>query len=339
MFGEFCSNCNDEATIKIVGKLCLEFPELEEDLQKQIKIRNIVEEVLYNYTVTTKETALVASDVEEKIQIYLKAMEFEGASVKTIRQYRYQLCIFASHLRKPLSVVTTMDLRMYLAARCQNMKPSSKNGQISIFKSFFGWLADEEYILKNPARKLKQTKEPKRVRQAMTDEEIELLRQACKTDREKSIVEFLISTGCRLSEVIGINKDDLNWHEMSLFVIGKGNKQRKVYFSVKAKILLKKYLDSREDECSALFVASRFPHARLGGRSVQREIKKIAKRAGFDKSIYPHLFRHSYASHNLNAGMSLPVLQELMGHETPATTQIYAQLNDENVRHEYKKVQ
>lgn len=128
---------------------------------------------------------------------------------------------------------------MFLAVRCKDMKQSSVNGQISILKSFFGWLADEEYIPKNPAKKLKQTKEPKRLRHAMTEEEVELLRQASKTDREKALVEFLISTGCRLSEVVGVNKDDINWYEMSLNVIGKGDKERKVYFSTKAKILLK----------------------------------------------------------------------------------------------------
>ncbi len=227
---------------------------------------------------------------------------------------------------------------MFLAVRCKNMKATSVNGQISILKSFFGWLHDEEYIPKNPAKKLKQTKEPKRLRHAMTEEEVELLRQASKTDREKALVEFLISTGCRLSEVVGVNKDDLNWHEMSLNVIGKGNKERKVYFSTKAKILLKKYLLTRKDDNEALFVTSKRPHGRLGGRSVQREIKKIANRAGLNKSVYPHLFRHSFATCKINSGMPLPVLQHIMGHESPSTTQVYAQLSEENIKYEYKKI-
>ena len=125
---------------------------------------------------------------------------------------------------------------------------------------------------------------------------------------------------------------------MSLYVIGKGNKERKVYFNTKAKILLKKYLSTRNDMSEALFVASKGTHSRLGGRSIEREIKNIAQRAGLDKSIYPHLFRHSYATHNLNSGMSLPVLQHLMGHEDSATTMIYAELSEDNVKHEYKKI-
>lgn len=329
----YSSGCKDEAIIKLVGRLSLEFPEID-----QLKARRITEEVLYKYEITTMETSLVASDIEEKVFIFLKSKEFEGASKTTLKNYQYQLLIFASHLRKPIAAVTTMDLRMYLSIRCQSLKPSSKNGQISILKSFFGWLADEEYIPKNPAKKLKQTKEPKRLRHAMTDEEVELLRQATKTDREKALIEFLISTGCRLSEIVDIDKDSVNWHEMSLFVVGKGSKERKVYFSVKAKILLQKYLKSRKDVNPSLFVTSRYPHQRLGCRSIQREIKNIAQRAGFDKSIYPHLFRHSFATHSINAGMPLPVLQHIMGHETPQTTLIYAQISEENIKHEYKRI-
>ncbi|MBY6900404.1 site-specific tyrosine recombinase/integron integrase [Clostridium botulinum] len=329
----YSSSSKEEVVIKLVGKLSLEFPDID-----QLKVRSIAEEVLYKYSILPEETALVSSDIEEKLQIYLATKKLDGLSKKTLKNYEYNLLIFANHLRKPLATINTMDIRMFLAVRCKDMKQSSVNGQISILKSFFGWLADEEYIPKNPAKKLKQTKEPKRLRHAMTEEEVELLRQASKTDREKALVEFLISTGCRLSEVVGVNKDDINWYEMSLNVIGKGDKERKVYFNIKTKIYLKKYLNRRKDNNEALFVTSKSPHNRLGGRSVQREIKKIADRASINKSIYPHLFRHSFATSKLNAGMPLPVIQHLMGHENPATTQIYAELSEENIKHEYKKI-
>ncbi len=329
----YSSSSKEEVVIKLIGNLSLEFPEID-----QLKVRTIAEEVLYKYRVLPEETALVSSDIEEKLQIYLASKKLDGLSKKTLKNYEYNLAIFADYLRKPLGTITTMDLRMFLAVRCKNMKATSVNGQISILKSFFGWLADEEYIPKNPAKKLKQTKEPKRLRHAMTEEEVELLRQASKTDREKALVEFLISTGCRLSEVVGVDKLDIDWHEMSLNVIGKGDKELKIYFNTKAKILLKKYLLTREDDNEALFVTSKRPHTRLGGRSIQREIKKIANRAGINKSIYPHLFRHSFATCKINSGMPLPVLQHIMGHENPSTTQIYAQLSEENIKYEYKKI-
>jgi len=329
----YSATSKDEVIIKLVGKLSLEFPELD-----QLKVREIAEETLYKYDVLPQETALVSSDIEEKLQIYLAVKKLDGLSEKTLKNYEYQLLIFASHLVKPIATVNTMDIRMYLANRCKNLKPGSVNGQISILKTFFAWLLNEEYIPKNPMLKIKNTKEPKRLRHALSDEEVELLRQACKIDREKALIEFLVSTGCRLSEVVSVNKSDINWYEMSLFVIGKGSKERKVYFSTRAKILLQKYLESRRDDDPALFVAKKFPYERIGGRCIEREISKIAKRAGFDKSIFPHLFRHSMATHSLNAGMPLPVLQHILGHEDPSTTQIYAELSEENIKHEYKRI-
>lgn len=329
----YSTTAKDEVIIKLVGKLALEFPELD-----QLKVRMIAEEVMYKYNVSPQETGLTTSDIDDKLQMYFAVKKLEGLSEKTLKNYKYQLLIFARYLNKPIGTVTTTDLRMYLAIRTKNMKAGSINSQISVLKSLFGWLLEEEYILKNPMLKIKSTKEPKRLRHALSQEEIELLRQACKTSREKIIVEFLVSTGCRLSELVGIDKTDINWFEMSLFVIGKGNKERKVYFNTRAKILMKKYLNTRNDENTALFVTSKNPHARLGGRSIEKEIHNIAERTSIDKSVFPHLFRHSFATHNLNSGMSLPVLQHLMGHEDSATTMIYAELSEENVLHEYKKI-
>lgn len=327
------SNSNDEVVIKLVGRLTLEFPDID-----QIKVRNIAEEVLYKYDVRPTETGLITSDIEEKLQMYLSVKRLDGLSKRTLRNYYLNLIIFSSYIKKPVATVTTTDLRIYLSNRCKNMKATSTNGQISILKSFFSWLHNEEYIPKNPMVKIKPTKEPKRVRHALSEEELELLRQACKTEREKALTEFLVSSGCRLSEVVGINIDDIDWNEKSLFVIGKGNKERKVYFNTKAKILLKKYLLTRTDENNALFVASKRPYARLGGRSIEKEIKNISARVKIDKSIFPHLFRHTFATISLNKGLSLPVLQHIMGHENPSTTQIYAELSEENIEHEYRKI-
>jgi integrase/recombinase XerD len=286
------SNCNNEIVIKLIGRLSLEFPEMD-----QLKARIIIEEVLYKYDVIPQETSVITTDIEEKLQMYLAVKRLEGLSKKTLKNYQYNLLIFGSYLNKPLATVTVTDIRLFLTTRCSKMKASSMNGQITILKSFFGWLVNEEYILKNPMLQIKQTKVPKRIRHAMTDEEVELIRQACETNREKALTEFMISTGCRLSEIVGVNKEDINWHEMSLNVIGKGNKERKVYFNIKAKIMLKKYLEGRSDVNSALFVASKGNHDRLGGRSIEKEIKNISKRAGFEKNQYFHTFSDIHLLH------------------------------------------
>ena len=334
----FKSNCNDEAVIKIVGKLCIEFKELEEDLQKQIKVRNVIEEALYNYDVMTKENSLVASDIEDKIRMFLAVKKLDGLSPLTLYNYNLNLLKLAEILRKPINSITTNDLRMYLAYTCKDKKPSTVNTQISMLKSFFTWLLNEEYIVKNPMAKIKQTKVSKKLRGFLNQEELEILRENCLSLREKALFEFLFSTGCRLDELYKTNIDDINWNERSLHVIGKGTKERIVYFTVKCKIYLQNYLSSRKDNNPALFVTSKKPHGRLGKRSIQREINKIAHRSGLNKSVFPHLLRHSMATAAINNGISITTVQRLLGHESPETTLIYADLNQDTIKQEYKKL-
>ena len=328
------SIANNEIIIRLVGKLTLEFPEIN-----QLKVRQIAEEVLYKYDIVPQETGLTTSnDTEEKLHIYLVVKKLDGLSIRTLKNYNQELLKFANYLRKPLGSVTTMDLRMYLAQRCINLKPSTTNTQNYILKSFFSWLREEEYIPQNPMLKIKATKEPGRLRHALTVDEVEVLRQKCKNIREKALLEFTYSSGCRLSEIVDINKEDIDWHNKTLKVIGKGNKERVVCFNTKSKYLLKEYILSRADDKPALFVASKGPHSRLGGRSIEREIKNIAIRADLGKSIYPHLLRHSIATHLLAAGMALHNVQALLGHSDPKTTQIYAETSIENVVYEYKRI-
>ena len=327
------SNAKNEVVIKLIGKLTLEFPDIN-----QLKVREIAEEVLYKYEITSTETALVTSDALEKIQIYIACKELDGLSEKTLKDYTLDLKIFARYIRKPIATINTMDLRMFLAVRCKNLKSTSTNTQMSHLKSFFGWLCEEEYIPKNPTSKLKQKKVPKILRHPLTDEEVENLRQVCIKDRDKALIEFLVSSGARLNEAISIDIDQIDFHEMSLYVVGKGSKERKIYFTIKAKILLKKYIKNRKGINTALFISERFPFARIGDRAIETSINKIAKAANFDKSVFPHLFRHSFATHNLAAGMPLPILQNLMGHSSCDTTMIYAELSQENVRHEVRRI-
>lgn len=328
------SIANNEVIIRLVGKLTLEFPDID-----QLKVRRIAEEVLYKYDVVPQETGLTtSSDTEDKLQIYLVVKKLDGLSIKTLTNYNREILKFARYLRKPLANVTTMDLRMYLAQRCKNLKPGSTNTQSYILKSFFSWLHQEEYIPKNPMLKIKATKEPDRLRHALTMDEVETLRQKCKNLREKTLLEFTYSTGCRLSEIEAVNKEDLNFHDKTLKVIGKGNKERIVCFNTKAKYLMKEYILSRTDDNPALFVTSKSPNSRLGGRSIEREIKNIALRANLGKAIYPHLLRHSIATHLLAAGMSLHNVQALLGHSDPKTTEIYAETSVENVVYEYKRI-
>lgn len=325
-------NCNEEFVIRTIGKVTLEYPIID-----QLKLRDILYECLYNFNVLPIEQALVASDIEEKMMIFLASKKIEGKSKNTLYNYRLILQKFAGYVHKPISTITVMDLRMYLAATTKDLKPSTINTIMSCFKSFFGWLELEEYIPKNPTKKLKAFKLPIRLRKSLTIEELEKLRDACKTVRERCMLEFIFSTGCRISEVVNTDIQNLNFSDNSLRVVGKGDKEREVYFSPKAKLYIEKYLQERTDACPALFVTIRYPHHRMGVKSMEREISKIAGRAGFNKSVFPHLLRHTMATLAIQAGAKLTTVQHLLGHTDPSTTQIYAETSMEDVKHEYKQ--
>ena len=176
------------------------------------------------------------------------------------------------------------------------------------------------------------------MRKSLDLEELELLRDACITPRERCIVEVFYSTGVRLDELSEIDIEDINWTDNSIKVIGKGNKERIVYFSAKAKVYLKKYIANRwRFKDGALFIGSKKPYARLGHRAIQREIDKIAKRAGLTKNVYPHLLRHTFATQGLRSGASINVIHDLLGHESLDTTLVYAQTDIETAAYEYRK--
>jgi len=326
------SIANNEIIIRLVGKLTMEFQDID-----QLKVRRIVEEILYKYDIVPQENALVASDIEDRLIIYLACKKLDGLSVDTLKNYRREVLKFASHLIKPIASITTMDLRMYLAQRCKNLMPGSTNTLIYTLRSFFGWLNDERYIPENPAKRLKTTKEPIRLRQPLTEEEMEIFRQACINDREKALTEFLYSSACRLNDAYSLNISTIDWQECTATVIGKGNKERIIYFSIKAKLLLQKYFKSRKGASDALFITEKFPFNRLGKRSIERVIDKINTRSGLEVNVFPHKMRHTKASDLANAGAPIQIIQGILGHDNITSTTIYAKTSKINMLHEYKR--
>ena len=274
------------------------------------------------------------------MDIFFSNMKLNGFSEKTIKNYNYHIQRFLKFTNKSVLKMTTEDIRLFLThiMNTYQIKNSTLETEKSILKSLFSWLELEEYILKSPAKKIRPTKVERRVRKAMSLEDIELLRCSCKTDRERCILELLFGTGIRLNELRQINVEDLNWQEKSITVVGKGNKERVVYFSPKTKVHIKKYLKVRPaSNSNALIITSRNPRNRLGNRAIQMEIKRIAKRAGIEYSVFPHLFRHSFATIGLNSGVSINVLHDLLGHEGMDTTMNYAKTDLETIKHECRK--
>ncbi|BAE83960.1 hypothetical protein DSY2171 [Desulfitobacterium hafniense Y51] len=275
-------------------------------------------------------------DLQQKIQLFLAGKKLEGLSDLTLKGYGIELRIFAEHVHKAADEITTADLRLYLG-EFKGLRLSSISGKLSVLKSFFSWLAAEDILLKDPSRKIKPPKKEKRIPKALSIEELEMLREACITPRERALIEVMYATGCRLSEVQKMNRDDVDYQTMSASVIGKGNKERTVYFSYKAMYHLKKYLMRRADEAEALFITERRPYRRLSARGIQREVKLIADRSEVRKNVHPHVLRHTFATLMLNNGADIASVQALLGHEDPGTTQIYAQSTDERKQQVYKQ--
>ena len=327
-------NYNEEFKRNILIKLA---ENININFENQQTVERILVELLQDYTIVKNETSLTISDIPEKITMYLQAKKLEGLSDLTLQNYFYFLRRLSEHTHKQVRDITLNDLRMFLFKECEGVKPSTANTKVCYLQSFFKWMLDEEIIDKDPSRKLPQVKLPKRLRNSLTIEEIERLRIACIDTRERALIELLFSTGCRLSEVIGINLEYLNYQDLSIRVIGKGNKERIVYFNTKAKVHIENYLKERPGDNEALFVTSKKPYARVGCRGIQKIINKIADRAGLDKSVFPHLFRHSMATLTLQNGASIITIQKLLGHCNVTTTEKYAETNMDNVKHEYRQ--
>ncbi len=232
--------------------------------------------------------------------------------------------------------ITTQGIKDYLASSCEGLKPSSLAHRIRFIRSLFRWLHEEGHIPVNPAAKIKEPKVGKRIPKFLTEREIEHLREACHTPMEKALFEFMFSTGCRIGEIVYIDRNCINWSDRSAIVRGKGDKEREVYFNIRCDIWLKRYVQERLDQDPAIFVTERVPH-RISIAQMRYVIKRISKRAGIDKTIHPHQLRHSYATHLLNNGAPLDVIQSLLGHEKSEKTRIYAQLSGKLRQEFYRK--
>lgn len=277
--------------------------------------------------------------LEDQIASYLSARRIDGLAARTIENYRQGLGSFAAGVDKPVGLISTDDLRRYLGilADERGLRRTSLQTHVNILRAFFGWLSAEELIERDPMRKIRSLRVDKKgLRHPMKPEELERLREACSGPRERALVEFFASTGCRLSEAVGLSANAVDLRARSAGVLGKGNKHRTVYLSVRAACLLGLYLDGRKGG-TALFASSRAPYGPLGARAMEKLVQRAGERAGLPYRVHPHLLRHTFATQALSAGMDLTVIQRLLGHEDIGTTQIYAEASQEAVRRAYDK--
>ena len=275
--------------------------------------------------------------LSEAWQLYVADKTLERYSVVTLRNYKIQVTLMIRYFGDvDINGISLLDLKKYLIEEGSHLKPSSLGQRIRAIRAFFHWASNEGYVDKNPSAKLKEPKEGSRVPRALSEEDTELLREGCRTPLEHALIEFAYTTGCRVGEIYGLNRQDINWENRSAIVTGKGNKQREVYFNIKCNIWLKKYLANRIDDDPALFVTERAPH-RLSVRMIEYVVKRVSDQSEAEAHIYPHVLRHSYATHLLNQGAPMEGVQTLLGHQKIETTRIYAELSGQRRKDIYTK--
>ncbi len=305
--------------------------------QRQL-IESAVILALAEVRVEREETALsteFAESNESYVRTFITIKAIKGLSQKTLKSYMYDINRFLDFIQKPVPTITTNDVRYYLAKRmqdgCTNVTVDNTRRYL---KSFFETLHKEKLIQDNPVSYIDEIKKEKKVKEPFSENDMEALREACESERDRAIVEVLFSTCCRVGELVAMNRGKIK--EDSIVVHGKGNKDRTVYLNAKAKRAIEKYLATRKDTNEALFVTLREPFGRLTEGNVERLIRNIGERAGV-KNCHPHRFRRTAATVALNRGMPIDQVSQMLGHEKLTTTQIYAKTSTEDVRMSHKK--
>lgn len=272
------------------------------------------------------------------LKLFETAKNVEGCSPKSMKYYLYVLTSFFKQTKIQIKDITTDDIRNYL----DNYSTKSKASKVSmdnirrVLSSFFSWVEEEDYIRKNPVKRIHKIKALKTIKQAYSDENIENLKDCCTSLRNKVIIELLSSTGMRVGELTSLNKDSIDFENKECVVLGKGGKQRKVYFDSKTKIHLKNYLSSRLDKNDALFVSLFAPFNRLQISGVEIMLRKLGKKANIVK-VHPHRFRRTLATKAIDKGMPVEQVQILLGHTKIDTTMHYAIVDQTNVKNSYRR--
>lgn len=309
--------------------------------QKVFPILNETQRIVLHDALLECSTAEpVAGDVDKLalVKSFIAAKRVEGCSDKTVRYYDSTIRKVLNSIGKDVMSVTTDDLRLYL----DDYQSKGAVGKVTIdnirriLSSFFSWLEDEDYIQKSPVRRIHKVKTCKTVKETYTDEALELMRDNSESIRDLAMIDLLASTGMRVGELVRLNRNDIDFEGRECVVLGKGNKQRKVYFDARTKIHLQNYLSSRTDQNEALFVSLQKPFDRLQISGVEIRLRNLGKKLNINK-VHPHKFRRTLATVAIDKGMPIEQVQQLLGHQNIDTTLQYAMVNQVNVKTSHRK--
>ena len=302
-------------------------------------LKSTLESELSNYQLTpslspSQQTQKENADLKSA---FLSAKRIEGCSDRTLKYYESIITQFIDNQPSKVQNITTNDIRTYLSDNEQKSGAShvTIDNMRRILSSFFSWLEDEDYIVKSPVRKIHKIRSEQKVKETFTDEELECMRDNCHSARDLAIIDMLASTGMRIGELVLLNRSDINYHERQCIVLGKGNKQREVYFNARAKLHLQAYINSRTDSEDALFVSYKH-NTRLTINAIERMIRYLGRSLSITKS-HPHKFRRTLATMAIDKGMPIEQVQRLLGHSKIDTTLHYAMVNQQNVKVAHRK--
>ena len=300
------------------------------------KLQKVLEYTLHGCEIPVLEEN--DNDNSKLVESFISAKGIEGCSEKTLKYYRTTIETMLISVDKSIRYIQTEDLRSYLI-NYQNEKQSSRvtiDNIRRILSSFFSWLEDEDYILKSPVRRIHKVKTATNIKETYTDEDLEKMRDNCTERRDLAIIDMLASTGMRVGEMVLLNRNDIDFNERECIVLGKGSKERVVYFDARTKIHLQDYLRSRTDDNPALFVSLKSPYERLKIGGVEVRLREFGKQLGLQR-VYPHKFRRTLATTAIDKGMPIEQLQQLLGHRKIDTTLQYAMVKQSNVKIAHRK--
>lgn len=287
------------------------------------------------YEMENAPMSIADVDTEDLIGAFVSAKKLEGRSESTIERYDYVIRRLLEGMNVPIRSVTVYHLRGFLSSeKARGISDRTLEGYRSVFSAFFGWLHSENLIKENPCVNLAPIKCAKKVKTPYTDVDMEKLREKCSSPRDKAIMQMLMSTGCRIGEVCGLNRDDVDAKNFECKVLGKGNKERVVFIDEVTVMLLDRYLETRTDDDPALFVNRLGKRLTPGG--VRARLKGLAETANVS-NVHPHRFRRTLATNLIGHGMPIQEVAMILGHEKLDTTMTYVYLNKNDVHNSYRK--
>ena len=318
----------EEKLVKIINEMA--------DYLNIAQMKKLQEVLIKNLSDARPEKEQISN--QEYLKMFIEAKQIEGCSARTLQYYQVTIEHLLKNIDTVIRKITTDEIRTYLAEyqqrnNCSKVTVDNVRRNIS---SFFSWLEEEDYILKSPMRRIHKIKTKQPVKEIISDEMIERLRDNCRCSRDLAMIDLLYSTGIRVGELVGLNISDIDFEERECVVYGKGDKERRVYFDAKAKLHLQNYISSRIDTNPALFVTLDSPYERLKISGVEIRVRELGRKLNIEK-IHPHKFRRTMATRAIDKGMPIEQAQKILGPSQIGTTMQYAIVNQNNVKTSHRR--